>query len=135
MAVKERPAGVRRAEEGIEYFICCQCGRQRQIAAGQPFGHTEKIRRHIFLRTGEHRPRSTESDRHLVGDEEHIMPPRDLAHRSQIAFRRDDHAGRPLHERLDHDGGQFVRMLRTMSASASAQSIWQRDRSNPSGQR
>ena len=36
---------------------------------------------------------------------------RHLADVAQVAVRRNDHAGRPLHERFDHYRGQDVVML------------------------
>ncbi len=47
--------------------------RQRQIAAGQPLGEAEKIGRDVFLLAGEHRPGAAEADRHLVGDQQHVV--------------------------------------------------------------
>ena len=40
----------------------------------------------------------------LVGDEQHVVPRADLAHRAEVALGRDDDAGLAL-DRLDEHGG------------------------------
>ena len=86
-------------------FVGRERGGHRQIAAGQPLAKTEQIGHHVFVLAGEHRARAAEADGHLVGDQEHVVAARQFSQTPQVAGRMHDHAGRSLHERLDHDGG------------------------------
>ena len=63
-----------------------------------------------FLLAGEERPGPAEADGHLVGDQQRVVPAGQLAEPAQIALGMDDHPRRPLHQRLDDDGGDLAGM-------------------------
>ena len=99
------------AQKGLPDLVGRQRGGQRQVAAGQALGQAQQVGRHSFLFAGEHRAGAAEADRHFVGNQQHVVPPGQLAHAAQIAARVHEHAGRRLHQRLDHDGRDPLVML------------------------
>ena len=75
------------AQERLPDLVGGQRGRQRQVAAGEPFGQAQQVGRDLFVLAGEHPSRAAEADRHLVGDQQHVVPPRQLADAAQEARR------------------------------------------------
>ena len=105
------PALLGLAKKGPEHFFGRQGRGQRQVAACQSLGQAKKIRDNSFLRASKQTAGPAHADGHLIGDEQDVMFARHLADVAQVAVRRNDHAGRPLHERFDHYRGQDVVML------------------------
>ncbi len=60
---------------------------------------------------GEHSPGPAEADGHFVGDHQHVVLPRQLAHAAEITRRVHDHARGPLNQRLDNHGGDLLVMF------------------------
>ena len=60
---------------------------------------------------GEHRAGAAEADGDFVGDQQHVVLPRQLAHAPQVAGRMHEHAGGRLHQRLDDQRGDLVVLL------------------------
>ncbi len=82
-----------------------QRGRQRQYAAGERLGGTQKIRHDAGGLVRPQRPSAAAAGHHLVGDEEDAMPLRDLDDLPQRFRRVHAHTAGALHERLQNDGG------------------------------
>ncbi len=83
---------------------CCQ----RHVAAGDPLGDAEEVRRHVLLLAGEHRPGAAESGRHLVADQQDPVVVAQFAHHPQVAGRVGDHPGRALNQWLDDHRGDLI---------------------------
>ena len=94
------------AEERIEYFLRCQRGSHRQIAAGQSLGDAEEIRLHAFIVTREEAISSAaQAGHHFVGDELGSVFTRNLRDAAKPSLRLHDHPGRSLHPRLNQQRG------------------------------
>ena len=71
VAVEEGALLLGRAEEALVDPLGRQGRGQRHVAAGQPLGEAEEVRRDPLLLAGEHRPGAAEAGRHLVADQQH----------------------------------------------------------------
>ena len=105
VAVEERALFGVRAEERVPDASGRERGRHREVARREPLREAEEVGHDRLLFAGEHRARAAEADGDLVEDEEHVVPPGDLAHATQEALGMDEHAARHLHEWL-HDHGR-----------------------------
>jgi len=102
MAVKKGSLLGVRAEEGIPDAAVGDGGRHRQIAGSQPLGEAEEVGGHLLLLAGEQRAGPAEADRHLVENQEHVVPAGQFADAPEIALRVDDHSPGHLNDRLHH---------------------------------
>ncbi len=98
-------------EEGVVDFVGGQRRRQRQIAAGQPFGRAQEVGRDVFLFAGEERSGPPKADGHFVGDQRNAMLAGECPHPSEIPGWMHEHPRRPLDERLDDEAGGPVAIL------------------------
>ncbi len=105
VTVEEGPALGIFSQEGPPDFLARQGDGQGQVAAGQPLGQAEKIRSDLLVLAGEHPPGAAAADGHFVGDQQHVVLPRQFPHAAKIAGRVHHHAGGGLHQGLDDHGG------------------------------
>ena len=99
------------SQKRLPYLVGRQRGGHRQIAAGHALGDAKQVGRNAFVFAGEHPAGAPEADGHLVGDQQDVVLPRQLAHAAQIALRVHDHARRRLNQRFDHHGGDLLVMF------------------------
>ncbi len=60
---------------------------------------------------GEHSPGAAKADRHLVGDQQNIILPSQRSNARQETGGMNNHAARPLHDRLQANSGHACDVL------------------------
>ena len=86
--------------------------RHREVPARDALADRHDVGTQPALLGGEERAGPPEPGRDLVADEEHVVGPTGRAERGERVGWEHLHAGRALHERLDHDRGEPVRVRR-----------------------
>ena len=108
--VQERALARVLVVERVEDGVAGEHHRQRQVAARQALRKAEEIGRDASLLAGEHRPGAAEADRDLVGDQVHAVPVAGGAQQLEVDRVIHAHARGALHQRLDDDCADLVRV-------------------------
>ena len=111
VAVEELAVGLGGREERLVDGLGGQGGGQGQVAPRQPLGEAQQIRGDADLLHGEQGPRPSEADGYLVG---HQQDPQLAGPGGQGAQERRGvhlHAGGPLHQRLEHERREGLRVV------------------------
>ena len=103
--MEESPPVGMAPDEGVPNPFGRERGRHRQVAPREALGETEKVGGYALLLAREHRAGASEAGGHLVEDQQHVVPPREIGHAPQEAGRMHVDAGSRLHERLHDDRG------------------------------
>ena len=106
---RERVAAERRAvlagTDDPEDVLVRDDGREGQDAAAQRLAEQVHVGHDALAVAREGRADAAETRLDLVGDEEDVVPRADLAHRREVALRRDDDARLALDRLEEHGGG------------------------------
>ena len=97
--------------EGLVHGLGGEHHRERQVAAGQSLRQAQEVRADARLLAGEERAGAAEADRDLVRDQQHAVAVAGLAQEREVHGVVHAHRARALHQRLDDDGGDLVRVL------------------------
>ena len=104
IAVEQLDLAFRAVHERIMHLAARKHRAHRDRAVGQALGGRDEIGHDAEIVDREGRAEPAEAGNDLVEDQEDAVPVTNGAQALQIAFRRDQHAGRAGH-RLDDDGG------------------------------
>ncbi len=105
--MKKRLPLVIASEEGTIDGFRRQGRSQRHIPARQPFADRHEIGRHSLMLAGEHFARPSETGRHFIDDQEHIVLRTELTDPCQISGRGHHHSGCGLHQWFKDHPGKF----------------------------
>ena len=110
VAVEEGFIFGRRAEEGVEYFLSGERGREGEIAAGNAFGDAHEVRLNGFVFNGEHFAGSAEAGGDFIADQERVVLGGETADFAEEAGGMDDHAGGALDDGFNSYCRNFLMM-------------------------
>ena len=91
--------------------IAREHARQRQIAAGEPFGQTDEIGQDFGLLVGKHGTGAPETGHDFIDDEVHVVFVAKRTRGAQVIRVVHAHACGTLHQRLDDESGDFVMLF------------------------
>ncbi len=103
VAVEQLDGVLGTRHEGVVDLAAHDHAAHRHHAVREPLGAGDDIRRDVELLCGERRSRAAEARDHLVEDQQDAVLRAQLAQPLQVAFRRQQHAGR-ARDRLDDHG-------------------------------